>query len=1152
MSFLLYSFTVPIIIQAKYLLLSLLLWLPFCSPTQAQGWRDAQCETSVLANGRWMRIAVDTAGVYRMSDSWLRKQGFANPEKVHVYGYGGHVLSQRFGDLPDADLHLTPQYRQTDGILFYARGTVSWAASDDCSYYIHRQNPYATQSYYFISDRDTSEQLEKASSLPSQEATLRLTTFEEHILYEKEAYSWGKTGQALYDSYDYANGPTRTYQFSLPGLVSEAKGSIHAAFAARQVSTSPTYFSIEADGIELGRATIPGLPATNQYYNHGSRAELHVPWLGSKSTTLKLTGQHSRPTGISGRLDYITVEYHRQIKLTKKQPSLVIHSLEAISRPTTYVLEGADEHTVVWDVTNPTRTRIIKGGTLKDGRLEWTIQHEAMPEMVAVNVSSNEFPEPRQAILIGNQNLHGMPSPTLVIITPDRSDFKHEAQRLAAYHEQHDGVSVHVVNAQEIYNEFSSGVPDATAYRRLLKMWYDRNAASPPRYLILLGDASFDNRMLTSTWSKENPADYLLSFQSAESLKELDSYVTDDYFGLLDDEEGEDLIAASVDIGIGRIPVRTREEARTVIDKIITYAEDRNPGKWKMSMCFVADDGDRNLFAEQAETLVQKIEKAQPAMHVERLYADMYPRETTASGASYPQANERLLEVIDNGLSVLHYTGHGSSSAWASEHLLTQEEISNLRNDHLPLWITSTCDFTRYDSYATSAGEDALLNGQGGAIALFTTTRAVGAGENALLNQALVDQLNRRSTDGRMPCLGDMIRQVKRDPSISTLKNKLSFTLIGDPLLRIHSPTDTIIIDQIDDIILQETDRNDLKALPQLKAGDEVIIRGHVSAGKDDFTPFNGLLYTKVYDSKTEERTQDNLGEGAFTYQTHNRTLHEGTDSIKDNSFTCKFRIPLDINYSNLRGLISLYAYGDGREASGWCQDFVIGSSSNIEEDANGPEISLLLNSETFQDGGIVNETPHLIAKLSDPYGINTTDAGVGHHISLCIDDSPSMTYNLNKYYTPTINDYTHGTVHFTLPTLTSGRHTLTLRAWNLLNRMSQQSIEFEVQEGLPPTISGLYCTDSPAREKTTFRFKHDRPGTRLHVRFYVYDTLGRMQWFHDTDEVTDEDTYSVTWNLCSFNGKRVSPGVYLYHAVITDHTSQETTRAQKLLVLIQ
>lgn len=1120
---------------------------PVSTMTRASFVAAKTTETSVLSSGRFVKIRVADSGVYRITHAELQAMGFSNPAKVKLYGYGGYLLSKRFSEHPADDLPEVPLYRGGNAVLFYARGTVHWEKSG--STFTRVKNFYSDYAYYFLTENDKSP-----AEFPVEDGTgssiNKIETADAYVLHENDAYSWSGSGRELYDSYDYAVGNSQSYSFKLSNITDE-DGRIRVVFSAKssgKETAGNTTLSATINEENIGTQTIPGINSNDAdaYYIKASEGTLDYAWKGSKSesTIVKLT--HNRPSGISGRLNYIVLNYKRRLQMSGAY--LTFRSTASQNKESTFVISGANSSTVVWDITSPAGYKKING-TLSGDTYSFTIPASStLREFVAVNTSAS-FSGVENMGEIPNQNLHALKGVNMVIIVPDRAAFVQQAERLAQAHREKDGLTVEVVKAPQIYNEFSSGTPDATAYRRLMKMLYDRSTSADEgrlKYLLLFGDCSYDNRMITSSWKSYKPSDFLLCYQFENSVNETESFMADDYFGFLDDSDGISLLSDLVDIGIGRFPVRTVNEAIIAVDKTIDYMNNKNAGAWKRTVCFVADDADgkdTTGFMEQAVRLANLAYGANPTVRAERILADAYKRESSATGYSYPQATKRLLQLFEQGMLLVNYTGHSGTTSWAEEKLLTSSDVVKLSSPRLPIWFTASCEFTRFDAAETSAGELAFLNEKGGAIAMVSASRVVYDGPNDRLNNAFVTNLLTLQGGKRLR-LGDVIRLSKKEVT-GDRGNKLNFNLMGDPALMPAYPDYQVEVDEFDGPLTDEW--------PYVKAGAKVTVKGHIltpdGAPADDFT---GTVHPLLYDSKETVSTLNSVDKGAVTYTDHTKILFSGMDSVRNGRFELTFPVPLDINYSNEPGLLNFYACDTNkREAGGVFNNFLVGGTADdLPTGGEGPKMMIYLNTPDFPWGGQVNETPFFVAELEDADGINTVGNGIGHDLSLCIDGK--ITYSLNDYYTPVAGSYTKGTAAFSIPELPEGKHSLTFRAWDIMNNSSVQTLDFEVVKGLRPGLLSITCSKSPARENTTFILSHDRPGSELDVRIAVCDFAGRELWVHTEQGLSSGGYYYVDWDLCSNAGQRLSPGIYLYRASITSGGSKESTKTEKIVILAQ
>lgn len=787
-------------------------------------------------------------------------------------------------------------------------------------------------------------------------------------------------------------------------------------------------------------------------------------------------------------------------------------------------------------------------------RLDHISLYHATPEATP-NLASATFPAPDIVGLVNNQNLHADGPADMIIIIPADRKMQEQAQRLADWHETHDTLRVRIVAADQLYNEFSSGTPDANAYRRYLKMLYDRatTEADQPRFLLLMGDGAWDNRMLTTTWRGYQPDQFLLCYESDNSYSRTGSYVCDDYFTLLDDGEGANLLGSDKsDVAVGRLPVRTVSQAEAVVDKIIAYADNRDVGSWQNLIVVMGDDGNENQHMEDADDVAKQVEHQQPSVQVRRILWDAYQRTSSATSNSYPDVTRQIRQLMNTGALVMNYSGHGAATSLSHEKVVDVTDFANAVSSHLPLWVAATCDIMPFDGQTENIGETALLNPHGGAIAFYGTTRTVFQSYNRLMNQTFMRHLLNIS-DGRPMPIGEAVRRAKNE-LITTggdlTANKLQFLLLGDPALRLSLPVRKVLIDSINGVALTDTDR----PIP-LSAGTTVKVCGHVQQGEGADPAFNGQITATVCDAAETvvcRRNDSSQAQKAFVYTDHTHTLFTGSDSIRQGVFSFSFTVPRDISYSDAIGLLHVYAVNTDRTqtANGHCTRFTLGGTDANTDDNEGPEVYCYLNSSDFVDGGRVNPTPYFIAELEDASGINAAGNGLGHNLTLVIDGQTTQTYNLNDYFAYDFGSHTRGTVGFSIPQLTAGDHHLMFRAWDMQNNVTTRELNFRVVEGLAPGVFEVETTRNPATTTTGFRIIHDRVGTALDISIEVFDMAGRMLWQHRQQATPSDRSLTIDWDLSASNGHRLSTGVYLYRVRLGSTGGQQVSKTKKLIVL--
>lgn len=767
-----------------------------------------------------------------------------------------------------------------------------------------------------------------------------------------------------------------------------------------------------------------------------------------------------------------------------------------------------------------------------------------------------------------NQDLHADGQADLVIIIPASRTLLKQAQRLKEFHESHDGMRVNIVAADQLYNEFSSGTPDANAYRRYLRMLQDRAAteADMPKYLLLFGDCVWDNRMLTADCKRFDPDDFLLVYESENSFSETVCYAGDSWMGILAEGAGSDARRELQDVGVGRFPVTTVAEAKIMVDKTINYSKNQNGGAWQNTIMFMGDDGNDNIHMKDVDSVANSVGRDYPNFLIKKVMWDAYTRESSATGNTYPEVSKIIRQQQANGALVMDYGGHGNATLISHESVLGLSDFSESRTSNLPLWVTAACDIMPFDGVTETIGESAVLNEKGGAVAFYGTARTVFTSANKYINHAFMKRVLSLQ-DGKPIALGEAHRLAQNDVMLGTNRyptptredpnktspeqdnseNHLQYSLLGDPALSLNLPTAQVVVDEIDGVAVGSG------TMPTVKAGSVIKMKGHV-AGVEGF---NGVVTATVRDTREEitcklNNTSGDGAEEAFKYLDRTKTLYHGSDSIRNSSFELTFAVPKDINYADGQGMINLYALNTDKtiRANGSCDQFIVGGSAEAKNDSVGPSIYCYLNSPSFVDGGNVNSTPYFVAEIKDKDGINAAGSGIGHDLQLVIDGDMAKTYTLNNNFSYDFGTYTSGSTFYSIPELEEGPHRLQFRAWDIQNNSSTAVLHFNVEKGLRPQLFNIGVTNNPARTSTTFIISHDRMESNMDVVIELFDAAGRQMWRHAESGVSATGNYTVDWDLSVDGGRPLQTGVYLYRVKVSSEGSSYVSKTKKLIVI--
>ena len=1087
-------------------------------------------ERSVLADGHWVKIRVSESGVCRMSFSELRSAGL-EPSQVRVFGYGGAQKEQDFSKPNIDDLPQVPVYVGEDYILFYVQGPISWTYNG--SRFAHTRNTYSDFGYYLLSD-DAGDMLlfpeaEAVSGSPTDVTYYSYYQVQDEDsvnLIDRTGVSGG--GRTFYGE-QFAAGQTRTFTFSTP-YANGDNSSVYIDMAANAATTSTV--KAKLNNTSSKSIYISSIP---DHYTFGVAGTISMNG-ASEEQNQRVTMQfvNSNASALAW-LNYIEITTPSELVMTGSYMGIRSLVNRNTTNPVRFLLRNTTASTQIWDVTDLAAIQRMPT-TMVDDQLAWVgTQADGVHEYIAVNTDGTKFVQAEVVGEVKNQNLHALSNIDYIIICPE--GYEDVSEDLAKAHEAKQAITYAIVTDQQVYNEFSSGTPDATAYRWLMKMLYDRaknGIGQQPRWLLLMGHGTFDNRKLL----RNSGTSLLLTYQSKNSVNEIKAYATDDYFAYLDDNEGAIDTQGRMDIGVGRLPVESLDEARTTVDKLIQYIRNEQTGKWKNQLVYLADDGENGTHTETAEKSAELVRIKNPDFIVHKIFLDAYPQEVNASGESYPLAKNRVLNLLKNGVLFFNYSGHGGYNAITNESILNLKDIAGMTNKNQAFWLFATCNFAQCDAGKRSAAETAVLNPKGGAIGILAATRTVYASQNTNLNRSVCDTLFGHSDVFHYDMtLGEAISIGKN--LLGSDENKLAYVLLGDPCMRLNYPTDYHV----------ET----LTEMDTLNALSVQHVEGRIiDEDLNTVSDFNGKVDITIYDKMQSIPTRDNDNVGGdprvIAYNDYPNTIFSGATDVKEGLFNYTFMVPKDIRYNFDNGRIVYYAVTadslETAEAVGHFEQFIIGGTgSTVAIDTIGPEMEIYLNSPAFRNGDKTYATPRFFANLYDENGINTAGAGIGHDLMLIIDDDPKMIYSLNEYFTAANNSYQAGQVSYLMEELANGPHSLTFRAWDLLNNSTTKSLNFIVEAGLDPSIYNVTTYPNPVQQSGVVHLivNYDQPDELIETEIYLYNTAGQMVYSHKQD---NPDAVSI--NLPSLG---LNTGVYIYSVKIKSASSKYSTTSGKIIV---
>ena len=1096
---------------------------------------------SVLSSGVWYKMAISSTGIYKLTYSDLASMGVdvanIDPRNIRIYHNGGGVLPKINKDYYPDDLYEIPifvsgeedgVFNQNDYVLFYARGPVVWKYYKNKSYYCHEKNPYTDNTYAFLTVGEPGRRIQ-TEEVPQGNSSVIVSDFIDYQVYDVDDININNMGCTwFFDKFDLTL--QRDYEFSFNNINTAKKARMRVSMASKNASSASMTFKYNNNVLYTKKF------ANSDALNYAMWDTLCNKEFAVTGSPIKITAQYMRSASSSvAWMDYISINVWRNLIMTGNVMQFRNPECDRENVTYEYQMHNASNAIKIWNVTDPINPTILNT-TLESAVLSFKINGNINNQFVAFN--GNSFNTPTFVGKVANQNLHAKKDIDYLIIT--HPNFQSHAERLREIHSHLDDLVIDIVQPQYIYNEFSCGALDVAGIRGFIKMLYNNSSDEHKlKYVLLFGDASYDYK---------NPdVCFIPSWESFNSCDISHSVVTDDFYVCLGDKEGDmEKTGSMIDLPIGRMPVATSEEATDVLDKIEEYiAKSTSTMKnWRNVVTLMCDD-ESNMFISTSETIAKNINKWGGDVIVDKIYLDAYNQVATASGQRCPELNEALTNRIERGTLVLNYYGHGGEIGLGDERILTITDINSWQNMPMfPLFVTATCEFSRFDDHTrTSAGEMVFTNKRGGAIAMITTARTTG-GSSPLLERTYRNIF--KMHNGEYQTMGEIFYNTKQDDFLNTKV----FVLFGDPALRLAYPKNNVVLTKIngkpvspanDTICLNDT----------LKALSIIELRGEV---RDNFgeimTDFNGIVRVSVYDKENTYRTKGDKGYAQIDFKMRNSLLFDGNATVESGEFAVEFTVPKDINYAYGKGLISFYATDYQTDANGMYGNIIVGGYNETAiPDVDGPEAHIFIDDTLFVSGGITNENPMFYAFLKDEHGINTTGTGIGHDITATLSGATNKIYNLNAYYDNPVNANDYGTIAYRFYGLNEGKHQLSFKVWDIYNNSTNVKLEFTVVKSDNLTVENVYNAPNPMTSYTNFCFEHNQKGD-MDIVIEIFNISGQLvKTIKDSRFGTSTRIEPIVWDGTSDNGAALPSGVYIYNVTVTNSSNEKHTGFSKLII---
>ena len=1109
-----------------------------------------QVTNSVLANGNWYKFATDTTGVFKIDKSFLQQLGIStnnlNPKKIHIYGNGGQLLPElnadfRYDDLQENAIFIEGEednsFDSNDYILFYAKGPHSWEVNPAQGTVNHIQNIYSDKSYYFMTiNEDDGKRIQNSSPVIGSAST-QITTFNDYVFYEKETINLFAAGKKWLGE-DFSVDNELSLEIPFPNIVITEPVNIKVRAVA--VSELTSSMQVKVNSQDLFNLNFSASTSSGDLASERTQSANQL--ISSSTIEFNLNYNNGGNPSARAYLDYIEVSGKKE--LTANDFQFSFRSFEAANTAgiVEYQIQNSQNIFQIWDVTDPINATNINNESTS-GPFSFKANSGVLQEYIVVHQDDYYTPEILSNSKIKNQNVHAIKDINYLLITTD--EFESQAQRIVDYHIENSGLTAKVVNLDEIYNEFSSGSRDITGIRDFIKHVYELNSTDDDqlKYVCFFGDASYDYKDRIIGNNNIVPV-----YLATDSYSLAESYVTDDFFGMLEESEGTMSGAHTMEIATGRIPVSSQQQAKDVVDKILRDYNVDSFGDWRNSITLLADDID--VLSDQpiqrgVETIADDIKAIKPIFNINKIYADAYVQQNSSGGERYPDVKEAITTAIESGTLVFDYFGHGGEDGFASERFFDIPQVKGLNNENtLPLFITITCEFSRFDNpIRISAGENVFWNASGGAVSMISTTREVFISTGQAFNKRLIATLLEFNDEDLT--IAESLVKTKNNYN---REQKFFIYYFGDPVKKLAIPKPNIKITKMNGVDITQS-------IDTLKALSKVRFEGVVTDNLNTvLTDFNGSLSTTVYDKPIDKSTLDNDNFGVVeVFDSQESKLFRGLATVENGNFNFEFIVPRDVKIAYGKGKLSFYATDQILDKAGYNADVIVGGiNENAPEDTVGPEIQLFMNDKSFLDGANTNASPNLIAKLFDLSGINTSITAVDHDIVGVLDGDESNPIILNDFYQTELDDFTRGKVVYRLRNLSVGPHTLKLKAWDTYNNSSEAMLNFVVVSDNSVTLDNVLNYPNPFVNYTEFWFNHNKPNEPLEVQVQIFTVSGKLvKTINQLVQTTGNLSRNISWNGLDDFGNKLGKGVYIYKLKVTSTTSNISSEKYEKLVIL-
>ena len=1131
-------------------------------------------QNSVLANGNWHRFYVEKSGVYKLSKGFLQSLGVnvaVDPRNIKIYGNGGRMLPllnsiSYPNDLEENAIQFFGEddgvFHDSDYILFYAEGVDTWNEES-----LTHVNQFSDKSYYYVTTSGGFGKRIQSYNEPAAASSLLMSNYDGYQYHELDLVNAGKIGRRWFGE-NFNIEDSQNFDFTLPNYVAGSAVSFSADFAA--VSYVATSFLVKANNVNIGNVPIRAADGSALGYEN----LLNTTFTPSSNlVAINLEYNNNGVPSSKGYLDYIILKYNAELKGIGKQFVFSNKLVKTNIGVGQFTISNAANINSVWEITDIYNVTKLDNS---QNSISFKLPLGQDRKFVAVDYSDVYLPLKDNETNVANQNIkgtifndnQGVPKDIdYLIITP--LNLKAQAENLANFHRNNSGMVVKVVTLPSIYNEFGGGKQDVAAIRNFVKYVYFNNPSYPNnkvKYLNLFGDASYDFKDRIKNNTNVVPVFHGFSVNNSlltdndTNFSLFASFMSDDFFTLMDNNEGNMVSSVDhMDLAVGRMLVSSNDQAAEMVNKVYEYHDEKSYKRWRNNLVYYADDPNQFLTGDyelqkDLNYLADQTIVANPFFNTTKIFADAYVQEVSAGGERYPQAKKAFIDAIELGALVLNYYGHGNEESLAVERLFEKADAQVLNNRYkYPLFITITCEFTRFDDpNRPTGGEYMYWNKAGGAIALLATTRQISQGLGRQMNEKIYNNLFVMENNSYLS-----IAEVLRRAKVGLGSNKRVVFYIGDPALKLAIPRPKVVLTKVNGQDIN-TATLSLQALSLATLTGEVLDENGALIAN-----YNGDLAVQVYDKNLNRQTLDNdnveIALGAayskMNFVTLGEVIYRGNASVTNGKFEFSFIVPQDIQIPVGNARVSFYAKSNNptlQNQTGYNSQIKVGGVNfAAPSDTTPPKLKLYMNDTNFVSGGITNESPIFLAFLEDENGINTA-SGIGHDIVAILDGDENNPYILNDYYETETDNYKKGKVTYPFRDLAPGLHTILFKAWDVYNNLITAEIQFIVIGDGDLELEHVLNYPNPFVNYTEFWFNHNRPFEPLEVQVQILTITGKLvKTINQTIVNEGFNSRDVKWDGKDDFGDRIGKGVYVYRLIVKSSvTGKKTEKIEKLVIL--